>query len=137
MVDRWSFYTGGRSIQVVVLYRWSSGGRSIQVVVRWSFYTGGRSIQVVVLYRWLFSTGGCSIQVVVLYRWSFYTGGCSIQVVVLYRRLLDRLHCMPIAIGNTTYYVLSRKLPNCRIQPTYINIPAIPHACTVWHTFAQ
>ena len=67
-----SFYTGGPSIQVVLLYRWS-------------FYTGGPSIQVVLLYRWSFYTGGPSIQVVLLYRGSFYTGGPSIQVVLLYR----------------------------------------------------
>jgi hypothetical protein len=58
---------------VVLLYRWSfcTGGPSIQVVTigRWSFYTGGPSVQVVLLYRWSLSAGGPSIQVVLLYRW--------------------------------------------------------------------
>ena len=38
-------------MQVILLYRWS-------------FYTGGPSIQMVLLYRWSFYTGGPCIQAV-------------------------------------------------------------------------
>ena len=85
-IDRWSFYTGGPSIQVVLLHRWSfyTGGPSTQVVLLhgWSFYTGSPSTQGVLLHRESFYTGGPSTWVVLLHGWSFYTGGPSIQVVL-------------------------------------------------------
>ena len=63
---------------------------------RWSFYIGGPSIQVVLLYRWSFYTGGPSIQVVLLYRWSFYTGGPSIQVVFQTAFTVSVFYCLCI-----------------------------------------
>ena len=89
LLYRWSFYTGGPSIQEVFLYR--------------SFYTGGLSIQVILLYRWSFYTGGLFIQVF-LYRWSFYAGGPSIQMVLLYRwsfYMLLHVFCMT---GTVLYH---------------------------------
>ena len=71
-IDRWSFCTGGPSVQVVLPYRWS-------------FCTGGPSVQVVLPYRWSFCAGGPSVQVVLLYRWSFYTGGPSVQMAIFTR----------------------------------------------------
>ena len=53
IIDRWSFCTGGPSIQVVLLYRWSfcTGGPSVQVVHLYRWYTCGPSVQVILLCR--------------------------------------------------------------------------------------
>ena len=42
---------------------------------RWSLYTGGPCIQVVLVYRWSLYSGGPCVQVVLVDRWSLYTGG--------------------------------------------------------------
>ena len=64
---RWSYCTGGLTVQVVLLYRWS-------------YCTGGLYVQVVCMYMWSYCTGGLTVQVVCMYRWSVCTGGLYVQV---------------------------------------------------------
>ena len=98
---RWSLYTGGPCVQVVLVYRWSlyTGGLCVQVVLvhRWSLYTGGPWIQVVFVHRWSLYTGGPCTQVVLVYRWSLYTGGPCVQVVLVHRFYYTHISCTDCA----------------------------------------
>ena len=143
---RWSLYTGGPCIQVVLVYRWYlyTGGPWIQVVLvyRWYLCTGGPCIQVVLVYRWYLCTGGPWIQVVLGYRWSLYTGGLCVQFVLnciqaVFKASFTLLHnrcnnvhkvchCIYQCARHEGGDILLKQHPHARRYPAQMPVCSIP-----------